>query len=33
MMKKKYYSNVYSSYMIIGKKQVLEHVIELGDIV
>jgi hypothetical protein len=32
-MKKRYYGNVYNSYMINGKKRVLEHVFELGDIV
>jgi len=32
-MKKKYHSNVYSSYMINGKKIVLINVIKLGDII
>jgi len=32
-MKKRYRSNVYSNYMIEGKKLILQHVIELGEIV
>jgi len=32
-MKKRYHSNVYSSYMINGKKLVLENVVKLGDII
>ena len=32
-MKKRYHSNVYSNYMIEGKKPILQHVIELGEIV